>query len=99
MLHCRQYLLLYGALLGLLAAGYANYQMLHMSVDFFSHFAAALTAGRPVFGFIGWLLVNRVPQRLWHGVMAATHANPLPVAVRKEHAIKSLGQVRAKRKR
>ena len=63
MQHCLHYLLLYGFLLGLLAAGYANYQMLYMSMECFAHFAAALTAGRPVFGFIGWLLVNKVYTR------------------------------------
>jgi hypothetical protein len=63
MQHCLQYLLLYGILLGSLAAGYANYQLLYISNETFAHLAAALTAGRPVFGFVGWLLVNHVHRR------------------------------------
>ena len=60
MRHCLFYLLLYGVLLGLLAAGYASQ---FVSTSFtnrkvIAHFTAALTSGRPVFGFLGWSLVN-----------------------------------------
>ena len=49
----------YGVLLGLLAVGYANFQLLsateHPSLrGVFIRVTAALTAGRPVFGFLGW---------------------------------------------
>ena len=67
MLHCLLYLLMYGLLLGLLAAGYANYALVRRTgaegEAFFAHVTAALTVGRPVFGFVGWSLINRVPQR------------------------------------
>ena len=67
MLHCLLYLLMYGLLLGLLAAGYANYALVRRTGEegeaFFAHVTAALTVGRPVFGFVGWSLINRVPQR------------------------------------
>lgn len=66
MRHCLLYLLLYTCLLGLLAASYANLQFEWWSSKhfLFVHVAAGLTAGRPVFGFIGWLLINSVPQRV-----------------------------------
>jgi len=66
MRHCLMYLLLYGLLLGLLAASYANYQLFEEVPmhAVFLHATAALTAGRPVFGFLGWLVINRVPHRI-----------------------------------
>ena len=60
MQHCLSYLLLYGTLLGLLAACYANYQMFEEHSTLM-HVTAALTAGRPVFGFLGWLVRSRLP--------------------------------------
>lgn len=66
MRHCLFYLVLYGVMLGLLSAGYANYQ--YLSTPFaerkvIAHFTAALTSGRPVFGFLGWALINVVGER------------------------------------
>ena len=54
----------YGVLLGLLAVGYANFQLLsateHPSLrGVFIRATAALTAGRPVFGFLGWSRTRR----------------------------------------
>ena len=72
MQHCLQYLLLYGALLGLLAAAYACYQLQDLPIGTFAHSAAALTAGRPVFGCIGWLLINQVHRRTRRGSLAPT---------------------------
>lgn len=61
MQHLFFYLLMYGLLFGLLSVAYANFQ--YMSAppaarNVFAHLTAALTAGRPVFGFLGWMLVN-----------------------------------------
>jgi len=62
--HCLLYLLLYGALLGALTASYANFRLFtEVGRGVFIRLVAALTAGRPVFAFLGWLLINRVPQR------------------------------------
>ena len=66
MQHCLLYLLMYGLLLGLLAAGYASMMVLDESSrtrSTFAHLTAALTAGRPVFGFLGWTLINGVGER------------------------------------
>lgn len=65
MQHCLLYLLLYGLLFGALAAAYANFRLFEqIGQSFFVHAVAALTAGRPAFAFLGWLLINRVPQRV-----------------------------------
>jgi hypothetical protein len=65
MKHCLLYLLLYGLLFGALAAAYANFRLFEqIGQRFFVHAVAALTAGRPAFAFVGWLLINRVPQRV-----------------------------------
>ena len=80
MLHCLLYLLMYGLLLGLLAAGYANYQLVRRTgaagERFFAHVTAALTVGRPVFGFLGWSLINRVPQRTFQAACCWSEAEP-----------------------
>ena len=63
MQHCLFYLLLYGMLLGMLAAAYTAYQMLSAPLlpwRIFAHCTAALTSGRPCFGFLGWALINGV---------------------------------------
>jgi hypothetical protein len=77
MQHCLMYLLLYGVLLGLLAASYANYQLFEEVPmhSVFLHVTAALTAGRPVFGFLGWLVINRVPQRVVTHLVGHPHSS------------------------
>ena len=63
MQHCFFYLTMYAVLLGLLAAGYASYQLLsgpsgpHPQRPLSAHLTAALTSGRPVFGLLGWSIV------------------------------------------
>jgi len=54
--HCLLYLLLYGALLGALTASYANFRLFtEVGRGVFIRLVAALTAGRPVFAFLGAL--------------------------------------------
>lgn len=67
--HCFFYLVLYGVLLGLLSAGYASYHLLSSPVPapgraIFAHMTAALTSGRPVFGFVGWCIINALDARI-----------------------------------
>lgn len=64
MQHCLQYLLLYGFLFGSLALAYASYTAGRINIHTFARATAALTAGRPVFGFVGWLYINqaRLPR-------------------------------------
>ena len=66
MRHCLFYLLLYGVLLGVLSAGYANYQYFSTPLatrQTLAYITAALTSGRPVFGFVGWVLINLLGER------------------------------------
>ena len=90
MQHCFFYLMMYGILLGTLAAGYASYQFLstpfpHPQRTFFAHVTAALTSGRPVFGFVGWTVINDVGPLAWFirccrrtrsGAVAASSGEP-----------------------
>ena len=68
MRHCLLYLLMNSLMLGLLALSYLCYQLLATptpllpwlpwSLGSVAHFTAALTAGRPALGFVGWALIN-----------------------------------------
>lgn len=73
MRHCLFYLVLYGVMLGVLSAGYANYQYFTIPLatrTTFADLTAALTSGRPVFGFLGWLLINIIGE---HRLCCAAH--------------------------
>ena len=59
--HCLLYLLLYGALLGALTASYANFRpFTEVGRGVFIRLVAALTAGRPVFAFLGALRLGHI---------------------------------------
>ena len=79
MQHCFFYLVLYGVLLGLLSAGYASYHVLSTPVapyrTVFAHVTAALTSGRPVFGFVGWCVINALDSRIFPSVTASLTRN------------------------
>ena len=80
----------------LLAAAYACYQLQNMPMGAFAHFAAALTAGRPVFGCVGWLLINNVHRRPLRGSLSLTSlaSTPQPQRARRAPRTAALAQAR-----